>query len=1012
MTALVPAAPTAPVTVMPGLDPATGRRVMTVAAGRTILDIVREAFPRADERLLGSLRVVLVTPHGSLVAERSSWATWRVRAGVHLVIRVVPQSGQLSSILQIVVLVFAFALAWYFGPGLATALGITETTAKGAIMAGAMFAGQALLAALIPPPKADEEPKRYSISGTQNRSNPGGPLPVLYGRLRIWPLYFAPPYTEVVGDQQYIRFVLVISVGRVSMTDWRVGDTPISEYDGIEMETREGVAGDDPITFYPEQVVEEQLSLELRRPLPRDDAGKVIDGDPIDKPEVRYTASDAASACVVLAYPSGLSDWNKTGKKRRMISQVRIRWRAVGAGTWTEETTIDLSRSTTQPFFVAHRWAFPARGSYEVECMRMIREAKDGGRAIDKVMWAALQTFRPESPINAPVPLALAAVRVKATYQLNGQLGAFNCIAARIAPDWDAGAEAWVTRETRSPAAAYRVGLQGPQRAYPVTDGGIDLAAVADWAAWCAAKNLRYDRWVTEEISARDALIEIAAAGRASPRHDGLRWGVVIDRPTDVVVDHIGPRVSSGFRWRRNYVRFPDAFRISFLDETNKWQSSERLVPWPGHIGDIVVTEDLAIPGKTHPDEIWIEARRRQYELIHRPETLQTETPGAVRVVTRGDQIAVSQVTVQRVHRDARVKGVAGRRVWLDEDVAIEAGGWAMRWRVFADEEDAIGSSVAATLAEGAGTHRAVTLTGAGPVPRAGDYVHLGPAGSETRMCRATGLERAEGNGVILHLVDAAPEIDAATDAEVPPEWTGRVGSPIGSVTAVPAAAVFRTVATGLAGTDDPNGLDVEVAPGIGSAAIVGSFELQHRLAGATDWLVRTIAAASGSASVPGYLAGDAVELRVRAVSIYAIPGPWSATVSVVIGADGDPLPAVTSLSVNRITDAWSLVWSVEAGEDLAEIEGVAVRARGGTWTSFDDLSALASPVTTSPWVTAEPPSDGGIYTFGAAAVASDGRLGTALLVQVSGTASADEIVGLDDGEVLADDDGAWISGG
>ncbi len=84
------------------------------------------------------------------------------------------------------------------------------------------------------------------------------------------------------------------------------------------------------------------------------------------------------------------------------------------------------------------------------------------------------------------------------------------------------------------------------------------------------------------------------------------------------MVDHISPRNSKGFKASRTYFDPPHGFRVKFLDRTNDHKAAERLIPWPAHSGEITLTEELQLPGKTNPAEIWIEARRRMYEAIYR----------------------------------------------------------------------------------------------------------------------------------------------------------------------------------------------------------------------------------------------------------------------------------------------------------------------------------------------------------------------------------------------------------
>ncbi|NUB46586.1 hypothetical protein GEU84_019510 [Fertoebacter nigrum] len=110
------------------------------------------------------------------------------------------------------------------------------------------------------------------------------------------------------------------------------------------------------------------------------------------------------------------------------------------------------------------------------------------------------------------------------------------------------------------------------------------------------------------------------------------------------MVDHLTPRNSRDFQSRRNCIDPPHAFRVKFKDATNEWKDAERLIRWPGHTGEITITEALELPGKTRPDEIWREARRRMYEAIYRPDLHEVMQDGPVRVATLSQAPAAGAV--------------------------------------------------------------------------------------------------------------------------------------------------------------------------------------------------------------------------------------------------------------------------------------------------------------------------------------------------------------------------------
>ena len=88
----------------------------------------------------------------------------------------------------------------------------------------------------------------------------------------------------------------------------------------------------------------------------------------------------------------------------------------------------------------------------------------------------------------------------------------------------------------------------------------------------------------------------------------------------------------------RSYVTPPDGFRIQFLDATNDYKPAERIVPWPGkENAEMLLTEELVLPGKTDPAEVYREGRRKQYEAIYRPDVYTVSRDGPVQVAVRGE---------------------------------------------------------------------------------------------------------------------------------------------------------------------------------------------------------------------------------------------------------------------------------------------------------------------------------------------------------------------------------------
>lgn len=940
---------TIPVLAAPLLDAGAGRRLLTMPESSTLADIVAAAMPGLGRDALDRVRVAMVTAAGSVVVEREHWHRVRPRAGVHVVIRLLPGDDFLSSILQVVVSIAAVALGQFWGVGLAGTFGLSAGAWQGIIGLGVTAIGGLLINALIPPAKNEKERPNYTINGWRNEMRPDGVVPLVLGKVRYAPPFAASSYSEVAGDWQYVRFLMTAGYGRVLWSEPRIGETAISQYNEATLEYREGLETDAPVSLYPQQTHEENLGTELTRPLLRDGAGNPIGEGPL-VPVTRSTGLDAAGVCAILSFPAGLVGYNKKGKRQAAAVDFVVEWRKAGTVDWVYVGTVTIQRSQAEGFNVALQWVLPERGRWEMRFTRATSERTDE-RIQDRSVLAALQTIRAEYPIAFGQPLALLAGRIKATHQLNGTLDSLNAIVSRVCLDYDDTTGTWIERETSNPASLMRFVLESGALARPVPTSGIDLLQLQDWHDYCRVKGLKYDRVIDFEIRLGDLLKEICAAGRARHRHDGLKWGVVIDRPKELVVDHVNPRNSHSFAASRIYLRHPHAFRIKFQDASNDHQPGERIIPWPGHVGPITEVEELELPGKTDPHEIWVEARRRMYEVMHRPDKYTVVQDGASRVATRGDKVMVSTDVLDHTQFAGLVRWVEGRMVELDDEVRMAEGRtYALRWRTGVTTEDTIGTSIVRQVVTYPGKTKALTLVGS-EVPPLDALVHFGEMATIDMPLIVSGVEAGTGFSAILHMVDAAETIDELTDAETPPPWDGRVGGVLDPDLDPPAVPSITRVATGIEGTGSVGGLVVYITPGSAGSVQTSRFQLDHRLGASGSWTTITVPAATGGITLTGYAQGDTVQLRPRALSAQGALSDNGTTVAVVIGAQDGAVPDALAADLVTVTGgmgAATVTWTATA--DIKTTQVQVYRSTSATLNRATD--AVGDPVATTPGLT------------------------------------------------------------
>lgn len=882
------------VTEARGMLPDQMRRSFDIAATQTIAEIVANAFPDAPETVLSRVRVTMLRGRDWQPVPRVWWRHVRPHPGTHVMLRLVPGVGTF-------VVKAAF---WLSSLGLATP--VVNILAYGAGIAVTAL-GAAALNSLIPLPEVPEGPDnpetRYALQGWRNQATPGDPVPAPTGRIRVAPVFAMQPYQEIVGDDQFIRVMFCFGYGRLDISGLQIGDTPITEFRDIEIELREGTEADDPVAITPIQVLEQPEQVELVYSWPKDASGNDDEsGGRVESPVTRTTASNAVRAAIVLNFPGGLFHY-QDGDREHQELDIRIRQRLSGTETYTTVTTLNFRERRTDPFFRQYSWGLPSRGTWEVEITRVSPSPDGNPNRSAKVFLSAFQSYRPEYPIDKirmPVPLALCSIKVRASYQLQGSLDDLNALVQRYAPDWDG--TTWADGVTRNPASAYILSLQGPENPEPVPDDQIDWDAMADWHEFCTAKGLHYDRDQRRWESLMERLTMIAAAGRASPWHDGAKWSVVVDRTQTVERSQIAPHNSRNLQGSRSFLRTPDAVRVRFLDESNDYIDSEIIMPWLGKSAPYDLVEEWQKPGKTNAAEIQREIYRDMLVAEHRRDRWTVERDGAVRVETRGDWVWLTHPVLNSTQASAWVRAVQGTMIVLDAPVTMEDGQtYAIRFLDF-DEADPVGQSVLTSVQTVAGTTQTLRITGSA-VPGVGAMVMFGPSSDVAERALVLDIEPGEDFSATVTLTNAAPEIDTLTDAFVPSDWSPIVGQVV-DTGLDPLAPVFSgietTAAAGVYGTDART-LVVRLSSAPDDRALIAGFEIDHRLQGAGSWT--TVAVTGGTAEVGmSYDQGDTVELVGRAIDFDGDAGPDTATATYVVGSDLSALPTALDLASITVT--------------------------------------------------------------------------------------------------------------
>lgn len=930
------------VRVIGRLRPFGGARIcLEVPAGSSVAEAMRQAL--AGSGLKGRRDYAVYLDDHAI--ESKNWERIRVKRGV--TITFVPRlqgGGTLRAVLSIVVAVAALVFAGPLAGSLTIAgfaiTGTALTLATAAISAGIMLAGTLALNALFPvrPPGLQDNggsQSLNSIQGARNQGNPYGPVPVVLGRHRQSPFFAAKPYTEVVGDDQYLRLLFCLGYGPLTLSDFRIGETPLTSFSNYTIETREGLVGDAPVTLYPGSVDEVALSVKLVNVV---DAPATVGSGGVWQSQTTAAESDEIS--LDFSAIEGCFQINeKSGNLERYDVYINIRHRRVGDVAWTADSDLHIGRSV-KPARVGLVIAV-ARGQYEVQA----RKATGDGRSDkikDDIVWTALRSIKHAAPIAFPQPLALVALRIKASDQLSGVVDTFNCICESRVTAWNGAV--WVNNAlSRNPADLFRHVLQGPANARPVADAVIDLANLQGWSAYCVANGFKFNQVVTSVGSVYAKLADIAAAGRAVVTFIDGKWGVIWDRPDAPIVQVFTPRNSWGFQGQKPYTQKPHGWRIKFINEQNGYTSDERIVYDDGYDEtNATLLEGLPgdLPGVTDPDLVWKHGRFHIAQSRLRPEKFSLSVGWEHLVCGRGDRVRVTHDAMLIGLASGRVKKVVGQVVTFDELVTLEAGQtYGVQFRVAADARTI---DRAVDPATPAGEFKELTLIGDLSGVNAGALFGFGKTGQVSANYRIQGIAPQKDLIATLTLVDDAPEI-AAADSGAIPAYDPHVTIPADPFTLPPRDFKYAEVIDGVGASVRAL---VRLSWQVPRFGRIASFEVQQRDDdNAEPWVtVASVLPPGTGADVP-LVSSGAWSYRVRCIFTDGTASDWALITGVALAglsfAPGD----ITNLHQHSVAGQAVLDW-VKVDDQRA----IYYEVRKGT--SWETGLLVGETITQPPWPT------------------------------------------------------------
>ena len=293
--------------------------------------------PAADVRLFVDDRLIA----------RENWSTTVPVAGSLIALRVLPTGGGGGkNVLRGVMMVAVLALAVY-APFAASGLMGANIGAFGGglIAAGVGLGGMLAVNALIPPTTpsySQSDTVNYNqnatITGARNSANLYGPIPVVFGELKIYPPLAAEPYVENIGSDSTLRMLFCAGQGEIEILEanCKIGETALTSYSDYEFSVGYADTIDD---IYPDDVHIDGLSVEI------------LEADGWCGSQTTPTGITEVAAEVT--FVSGLWKQSDSGKIRSAEVVLEARYSVAGADSWNAfpESPMTVSKKSHAPLW-------------------------------------------------------------------------------------------------------------------------------------------------------------------------------------------------------------------------------------------------------------------------------------------------------------------------------------------------------------------------------------------------------------------------------------------------------------------------------------------------------------------------------------------------------------------------------------------------------------------------------------------------------------------------------------
>jgi len=657
--------------------------------GDSITDLIK-ALDIPDS-LLPYLHVYV----GNIYVQQEMYKFVKPKKCGHVKIIIVPQGDDMLPIIAMI----AIAVA---APYMAAGMGMTGFGAA-ALTVGITIVGSLFINAFFPPPEAPEMgdgadgSPALTIAGSRNSFPYDKPVQRIYGTVKNYPPHAAQPYTVSEGGVQYLYMLFDLGYGPIDVSEIKIGDTNIADYQEVEYNVIEAVTSVLDLKYFTGDIDTEVVNVVLN------DANTATSRTTSD--EFKYAQFDlffggglyglnnqANLVSETITFQVSVKDDLGVAMPDANITVIAVNPPTDVTVTQTTTTDFKIGAAREDGFSITMevRVAIGTVPDFITIDVYRASTTQNGTSTIDNCSYASLRTFRLGTALKEFRLIGLGPVyathtmlemKIRATEQLNGVVDNLNCMAAAKLRKYN-GVDFDAPAVTDNPAWVYADILTGTMNQRPKEDARINWTELKRWADFCdtlaeseggAQSKAHTCNFVLDYNATLYKLLgDITAVGRASPDVYDDMYSVIFDEPKFTKIQLFTNMNTSDFSSSRLYTEIPDAVRVSFRDPASDWQMREYVVYNDGFdIDSAKIFEDIKAPMLTSSDEAYRNGRYWLKQAALRKETITFKTDLEWLECKRGSFVGMQMDVIRSGGSVARVKSVSGDVVIVDSSPSL-----------------------------------------------------------------------------------------------------------------------------------------------------------------------------------------------------------------------------------------------------------------------------------------------------------------------------------------------------